>query len=109
MKRLVSLADIFKDTAFTGLAATSKMIKENPQTVKKMVRAIVRSVIHTRDNPEDALQVSMKRLGLERDAAQDAYQMIRQGSGAGADRKRRGVDGPVASHCVKYKAETKTQ
>ena len=43
-----------------------------------MVRAIVRSVIHTRDNPEDALQVSMKRLGLERDAAQDAYQMIRQ-------------------------------
>jgi NitT/TauT family transport system substrate-binding protein len=78
MKRLVSLADIFKDTAFTGLAATSRMIKENPQTVKKMVRAIVRSVIHTRDNPEDALQVSMKRLGLERDAAQDAYQMIRQ-------------------------------
>ena len=78
MKRLVSLADVFKDTAFTGLAATSRMIKEDPQTVKRMVRAIVRSVIHTRDNPEDALQVSMKRLGLEREAAQDAYQMIRQ-------------------------------
>ncbi len=78
MKRLVSLADIFKDTAFTGLAATSRMIKENPQTVKRMVRAMVRSVIHTRDNPEDALQVSMKRLDLDRDAAQDAYQMIRQ-------------------------------
>jgi ABC-type nitrate/sulfonate/bicarbonate transport system substrate-binding protein len=78
MKRLVSLADVFKDTAFTGLAATSKTIKENPQTVKRMVRAIVRSVIHTRDNPEDALQVSMRRLGLDRDAAQDAYQMIRQ-------------------------------
>ncbi len=46
--------------------------------VKKMVRAIARSVIHTRDNPEDALQVTMKRLGLQRDAAQDAYQMIRE-------------------------------
>lgn len=78
MKRLVSLADVFKDTAFTGLAATSKTIKENPQMVKKMVRAIVRAVIHTRDNSEDALLVSMKRLGLERDAAQDAYQMIRE-------------------------------
>lgn len=78
MKRLVSLADVFKETAFTGLAATSKTIKEDPQTVKRMVRAIVRSVIHTRDNPEDALQVSMKRLGLDRDAAQDAYQMIRE-------------------------------
>jgi ABC-type nitrate/sulfonate/bicarbonate transport system substrate-binding protein len=77
MKRLVSLADVFKDTAFTGLAATSRTIKENPQMVKRMVRAIVRAVIHTRDNSEDALLVSMKRLGLDRDAAQDAYQMIR--------------------------------
>jgi NitT/TauT family transport system substrate-binding protein len=31
LKRLVSLADIFKDTAFTGLAATSKTIRENPK------------------------------------------------------------------------------
>ena len=78
MKRLVSLADVFKDTAFTGLAATAKTIKENPQMVKRMVRAIVRSVVYTRDNPEDASQVAMKRLGMERDAAQDAYQMIRE-------------------------------
>jgi len=78
LKRLVSLADVFKDTAFTGLAATGKTIKENPQMVRRMVRAIVRAVIHTRDNPEDALQVTMKRLGLDRDAAQDAYQMIRE-------------------------------
>jgi hypothetical protein len=35
---LFVLADIFKDTAFTGLAATSKTIRENPQMVKKMVR-----------------------------------------------------------------------
>ena len=77
LKRLVSLADIFKDTAFTGLAAHTKTIKENPQMVKRMVRAIVRSVLHTRDNSEDALQVLIKRLGLERDAAQDAYQMIK--------------------------------
>lgn len=77
LKRLVSLADIFKDTAFTGLAAHGRTIKENPQMVKRMVRAIVRSVLHTRDNPEDALQVLTKRLGLDRDAAQDAYQMIK--------------------------------
>ena len=77
LKRLVSLADIFKDTAFTGLAANRKTISENPQMVKRMVRAIVRSVLHTRDNPEDALQVLTKRLGLDREAALDAYQMIK--------------------------------
>ncbi len=78
MKRLVSLADVFRDTAFTGLAATSKTIKENPQMVKRMVRAIVRSVLYTRDNPEDALQIMAKRLGMNRDAALDAYHMIRE-------------------------------
>jgi ABC-type nitrate/sulfonate/bicarbonate transport system substrate-binding protein len=46
--------------------------------VKRMVRAIVRSVIYTRDNPEDALQIMTKRLGLNRDAALDAYHMIRE-------------------------------
>ena len=56
LKRLVSLADIFKDTAFTGLAANRKTIS---------------------DNPEDAMQVLTRRLGLDRDAAQDAYQMIK--------------------------------
>jgi NitT/TauT family transport system substrate-binding protein/sulfonate transport system substrate-binding protein len=77
-KRLVNLADVFKDTAFTGLAATAKMIKENPQFVKRMVRAIVRGVYYTRDNPEDAVQTMMKHLRMERDAALDAYQLIKE-------------------------------
>ncbi|MBI2087829.1 MAG: ABC transporter substrate-binding protein [Deltaproteobacteria bacterium] len=76
-KRLVNLADVFRDTAFTGLAASGKTVRENPQLVKKMVRAIVRGVIHTRDYPEDAIQVMVKHLRMEREAASDAYQMIR--------------------------------
>ena len=43
-----------------------------------MVRAIVRGVIHTRNYPEDAIQVIIKHLQMDRDAAQDAYQMIRE-------------------------------
>ena len=77
-KRLLNLADVFKDTAFTGLAATGKTLKENPQFVKRMVRAIVRGVYHTRDNPEDAVQVMAKHLRMEREAAIDAYQLIRE-------------------------------
>ncbi|MGE5819255.1 MAG: ABC transporter substrate-binding protein [Deltaproteobacteria bacterium] len=77
-KRLVNLADVFKDTAFTGLAATAKTIKENPQFVKRMVRAIVRGVYQTRDNPEDAIQAMIKHLRMEREAAVDAYQLIRE-------------------------------
>ena len=76
-KRLVNLADVFKDTAFTGLAATGKLIRENPQQVKRMVRAIVKGVIHTRDYPEDAIHTMVKHLRMERDAATDAYDLIR--------------------------------
>jgi len=78
LKRLLNLADVFKDTSFTGLAATGKTIRENPQFVKRMVRAIVRGVYHTRDNPEDAIQIAMKRLRMDRDAATDAYHLIRE-------------------------------
>jgi ABC-type nitrate/sulfonate/bicarbonate transport system substrate-binding protein len=77
-KRLVNLADVFKDTSFTGLAATGKTIKENPQYVKRMVRAIVRAVYHTRDNPEDAIHTMVKHWRMEREAAVDAYQLIRE-------------------------------
>jgi len=73
-KRLVNLADVFKDTSFTGLAATGKTIKENPQYVKRMVRG----VYHTRDFPEDAVHTMIKHWRMEREAAVDAYQLIRE-------------------------------
>jgi len=77
-KRLVNLADVFKDTSFSGLAATGKTIRENPQFVKRMVRAIVRGVIHSRDYPEDAIQTMMKHWRMERDVSVDAYNLVKE-------------------------------
>lgn len=77
-KRLVNLADLFKDTSFSGLAATGKTIKENPQFVKRMVRAIVRGVIHSRDFPEDSIQTMVKHWRMEREIAVDAYNLVKE-------------------------------
>lgn len=77
-RRLANLADLFKDTAFSGLAATGKTIKENPQFVKRMVRAIVRGVIHARDYPEDAIQTMVKHWRMEREVSVDAYNLVRE-------------------------------
>jgi NitT/TauT family transport system substrate-binding protein len=77
-KRLVNLADVFKDTSFSGLAATGKTIRENPQFVKRMVRAVVRGVIHTRDYPEDAIQTMVKHWSMERDVSVDAYNLVKE-------------------------------
>jgi len=77
-KRLANLADLFKDTSFSGLAATGKTIKEHPQFVKRMVRAIVRGVLHARDNPEDAIQTMVKHWRMERDVSVDAYNLVKE-------------------------------
>ena len=77
-KRLANLADLFKDTSFTGLAVTAKTNKENAQFDKHMVRAIVRGVIHTRDYPEDAIHTMMKHWRMERDVSVDAYNLIKE-------------------------------
>ena len=77
-KRLVNLADVFKDTSFSGLAATGRTIRENPQFVKRMVRAVVRGVIHSRENPEDAVQTMMKHWHMDRDVSVDAYNLVKE-------------------------------
>jgi len=77
-KRLVNLADLFKDTSFSALAATGKTIKENPQFVKRMVRAVVRGVIHARDYPEDAIQTMMKHWRMDREVSIDAYNLVKE-------------------------------
>jgi ABC-type nitrate/sulfonate/bicarbonate transport system substrate-binding protein len=77
-KRLVNLADLFKDTSFSGLAATGKTVRENPQFVKRMVRAIVRGVIHSREYPEDAIQTMVKHWRMEREVSVDAYNLVKE-------------------------------
>src|SRR5262245_30402136 len=77
-RRLANLADLFKDTSFSGLAATAKTIKENPQFVKRMVLAMVRGVLHARDNPEDAVQTMVKHWRMEREVALDAYNLVKE-------------------------------
>lgn len=77
-KRLANLGDLFKDTSFSGLAATGKTIKENPQFVRRMVRAVARGVIHSREFPEDAIQTMVKHWRMEREVAVDAYNLVKE-------------------------------
>ncbi|HWP24237.1 MAG TPA: ABC transporter substrate-binding protein [Candidatus Binatia bacterium] len=77
-KRLANLADLFKDTSFSGLAATGKTVRENPQFVKRMVRAMVRGVLYARNNPEEAVQTMVKHWRMEREVAVDAYNLVKE-------------------------------
>jgi taurine transport system substrate-binding protein len=101
-KRLVNLADLFKDTSFSDLAATGKTIKENPQFVKRMVRG----VIHTRDYLEDAIQTMMKHWRMEREVSIDAYNLVKDALNPVPTEKGRRTNSPVASGGAENQAQT---
>jgi NitT/TauT family transport system substrate-binding protein len=77
-KRLVYLGDVMPDVPFTGLIATSRYIKENPQIVKKMVRSTVRAVNVTRQDSEAAISVMKSFLKMNAQEATDTYTLVRK-------------------------------
>ena len=77
-KRLVFFGDVIRDISFTGLAATSKYVKENPQTVEKMVRAIARATFLVRDNPDLAVGAMQDYLKMTPDEASETYRLLRR-------------------------------
>ena len=61
MRSLAYLGDVFP-MPFQGYVATDKKIAENPAQVKRWLRAMVRSLMFIREQPENAADIGMKRL-----------------------------------------------
>ncbi len=57
------LGDLFP-LPFQGYVVTDKKITENPAQIKRWVRAMVRSLLYLRKNPEDAADIGIKKLQL---------------------------------------------
>jgi len=60
---LTYLGDLFP-FPFQGFLTTDKKIAENPPQVKRWLRAMMRSLMFIRANPEEAADVGMRRLQL---------------------------------------------
>jgi NitT/TauT family transport system substrate-binding protein len=58
---LAFLGDLFP-FPFQAFATTDKKIKENPEQVKRWLRAMVQALMFIRENPEKAADVGLKRL-----------------------------------------------
>jgi NitT/TauT family transport system substrate-binding protein len=57
---------------FSGMAAHDQFLKKNPELAKKWLRAHVRALLLMRQNPEEASQIAVKELKLDRDVAREA-------------------------------------
>jgi ABC-type nitrate/sulfonate/bicarbonate transport system substrate-binding protein len=76
-KRLVFLGDVLPEISATGLVASSLYIKENPRTVEKMVRAIVRGTLTAHDEPATAIEVMQGFMKMQPDEARETYRLVR--------------------------------
>lgn len=78
-KRLLFLGKEFPKVAFIGWISTGMYIRENPRVVKATVKALARAVIDVKNNPEEAINVAMKRLKMSREDATAVYTLNRDG------------------------------
>lgn len=77
-KRLVFFGNVLPAMAFTGLVATNRYIKENPKTVEKMVRAIVRGTYLARDDSAAAIGAMQSHMKMAPEEAKETYRLIQR-------------------------------
>jgi ABC-type nitrate/sulfonate/bicarbonate transport system substrate-binding protein len=77
-KRLVVFGDVLPEMSFTGIVATGRYIKENPKTVERMVRAIVRGTYSARDDSAAAIGAMQSYMKITPDEARESYQLVRR-------------------------------
>lgn len=61
---------------FSGMAAHEDLIRENPDLIKRWLRAHLRAILYIRKNPEDAAQVAAKELKLAPEVATGATKLL---------------------------------
>jgi ABC-type nitrate/sulfonate/bicarbonate transport system substrate-binding protein len=75
LKLLASFGDLQR-TPFSGFAASARFVSANPETVKKFLRATVKAIVLTRDQPQVAARVAEQTLGMDGKAALAAVRTI---------------------------------
>lgn len=74
-KRLASFGDLQK-TPFSGFAVSDKLLSGSPETVRKFLRASLKAIVLTRDQPQEAGGVAEKALGMEGKVALSAVRHV---------------------------------
>lgn len=72
---LMNSAEVYP-VPFSGMAVHEDLIRENPELIKRWLRAHIRAMLYIQMNPEDAAQVAAKELKLAPDVALGATKLL---------------------------------
>ena len=74
---LMHSGDVFP-VPFSGTAVNDRLIRENPDMIKRWLRAHVRALLFIRQRPDEAAQIAVKYLKLNSEIARDAVAQVLQ-------------------------------
>ena len=72
---LMNSAEVYP-VPFSGMAVHEDLIRENPELIKRWLRAHIRAMLYIQTNPEDAAQVAAKELKLAPEVALGATKLL---------------------------------
>lgn len=73
---LVFTGDFMEDSILGVLGSSERRIKERPDQVKKMVRAIVKTLLFIRNQPEQVTSFAQRFWKLDRKQAEKSYELV---------------------------------
>jgi len=72
---IIAAADAIDSLAFSGLSKTVAKVKENPQQVKRVMRAALKGIRYVLDNKPETVDLIQSWYGLERSIAVASYDL----------------------------------
>lgn len=106
-RRLVFAGDLL-DYPQGGLATTDKKIKDKPAQTKKIVRAIVRSLIHIRENREGIVNYIAERWKIDPGLASSSYELMVRSFSKDGTASARSIQNVIESTKARLKIERPT-
>jgi ABC-type nitrate/sulfonate/bicarbonate transport systems, periplasmic components len=77
LKVIVAAADVIESLPFAGVTTTLAKLKENPQQIKRVLRAGLRGLRYVQDNKAGTVDVIQSWYRVEREIAASTYDLAR--------------------------------
>ena len=91
LKVIVAAADVIDSLPFAGVTTTLAKLKDNPQQIKRVLRAGLRGVRYVQDNRAGTIDVIANWYRVERDIAAATYDLARKSFSANGEVSEKGV------------------
>jgi ABC-type nitrate/sulfonate/bicarbonate transport system substrate-binding protein len=91
LKVVVAAADVIDGLPFAGVTSTLAKLKDNPQQIKKVLRAGLRGLRYVQDNKAGTVDVIQSWYRVERDVAAATYDLARRSFSANGEVSEKGI------------------